>query len=654
MTLTEKIARQLEKTPIQIALLLLLCGILYGQVFWFGYVFDDLYQFESQYDLRSGPLSWHTLSKSIITNAPYFRPLPMLTWFIEFHSFGVRPWASHGINILFFCCNILLVRSLALDILKRSGFSGNLSMRAWLAAVIYTVHPALVESTVWVSGRFDLLCTLFILLAIKFFLATESRAWIQFIGVLICSLLALFSKELGVVLTGTLFCVAMAVQSGHGVEPRSKFLHSAMAALAHYRWGFYGVIFSLAVYFAVRTSSMEVVYGSRITLSYFYSSFITQQLPIEAMRLYTGLTLFPSVTGISFFRDYADRSIWTFISSLGTVMMMAAVVWMAVKRRKWAWLILAGFSGLVLVIHIVPLDIGDNIVHERFLAMPLAFFAMAAVSIKWTNFLNIKFFEIKDQNKKFMFRLVFLGWLAVCVSTTLAVLPTWKNNTLWWGINYKLAPREAKAVARPSYINALFLSKRYDQIISLLDPELKEGKQVSLMEFFYYSRSLLAKGDPRADSFLNQLISAADYAQIAPANNPSSSPQESAFSMQIGIMYTDYAAMKINDGDIDSSVRYANAGIKYLPKSFALRPVLLVTIGNYLKGDFDAGWSTIKPYVNLNDIGDLGSGAKKIAINYCNGLVDGKFNGTEVNKSACERLRKSDFFRVRDFFGPIS
>jgi len=647
----EKINRQLHKTPVQIALLIFLCGAIYGQILGFDYVFDDIYLFVMQQDLTTGPLTWHTISKNVVSGVSYFRPLVMLTWFSEFHLFGRQPMISHGVNIIIFCCNILLVRSVTLAVLNKTEFIGKASMRAWLAAVIYAVHPALIEATAWVSGRFDLLCTLFILLAVRFFLATESRAWVQFMGVLICSLLAMFSKELGVVLIGTLLCVAMAARSGHETALRSRLWHDLANAVSFYRWGFYGVICSLPIYFIIRILSMDVAYNSNITLSYLYFSCIEQKLPVEAMRLYTGLTILPSITGISYFRNHVEHSAWVLVSSLGTLVMVATVIWMAAKGKKWAWLILAGFTGLALVIHIIPIMLGGNIVQDRFLAMPLAFFAMSAVSVDWGSVFNLKKSCVRVRNRKILLGLTFAGWLFVCTLTTLSALPSWKNSLLWWGVNYKFAPNTGDN--RAAYINALFVVRQYDQIINILEPDAQQGKAMSMLELFFFARALNLKGDPRGVELLGSIISRLENTPITPTSSSTASAEQAFVSLQVGGVYTDYSIMKASQGDIESALRYANKGMNYLEKNFRLRAVLAKITFEYLDGHFDAGWNAVKTYVDVNHMDDTINGIKNVAANYCDKLDDGTFKGTDVNKAACERLRKSDFFRVPSFLGPI-
>jgi len=649
MKAIDKITIQIEKPRVQIALLILLCGIIYGQTLGFGYVFDDIYQFESRHDLSSGPLSWHAISKSIVIGMPYFRPLVMLTWFIEFHLFGLRPSVSHGINVFIFCCNSLLVRSVTLAVLKRTECTGNLPMRAWLAAVIYVVHPTLVEATAWVSGRFDLLCTLFILLAVRFFLKTESRALVQFAGVLVCSLLALSSKEMGAILIGTLLCVAMAAQPNSSMaQRRGRFLYTATAAIRYYRFGFYGVICSLPIYFIARTFSINAVSSSGITSSYLYYSFITEKLPFEAMRLYTGLTLLPSVTGISFFRGHAERSIWTLVSTLGALFLIVIVIWTAAKGKKWAWLILAGFTGLALVIHIIPIKIAGNIVQDRFLTMPLAFFVMAAVSIEWTNILGI---PGKMKIRKFIFGFIFIAWLFSCLSTTMSILPVWKNNLLSLSNNYRMNPDNLNI--RQRYIAGLFYAGRFEQIINILDPQIQKKKEISIIELFYLARSLDKEGDSRGNELLDEVMLNLERMPTPSPSDLATNSEQALLFLPIGNIYTEYAALKVSSGDIDLALHYANAGLKFIPEDSKLKSILIIMDASYLNGNFNDGWNAIRAYTKMRDLDDSISAAKQLALNYCNDLTSGKSKGTDRNKTACKILKKSDFFRVRDFLGPI-
>jgi tetratricopeptide (TPR) repeat protein len=87
-----------------------------------------------------------------------YNPLPILTFAIEKHFFGLDPFIYHFDNLLLHIINTLLVFFLAMGLgLKRPA--------AILLAVLFGIHPMRVESVAWVTERKDVLFGLFTLSA---------------------------------------------------------------------------------------------------------------------------------------------------------------------------------------------------------------------------------------------------------------------------------------------------------------------------------------------------------------------------------------------------------------------------------------------------------------------------------------------------------
>jgi len=87
-----------------------------------------------------------------------YNPLPILTFAVEKHFFGLDPFIYHFDNLLLHIINTLLVFFLAMALgLKRPA--------AFLLAVLFGIHPMRVESVAWVTERKDVLFGLFTLSA---------------------------------------------------------------------------------------------------------------------------------------------------------------------------------------------------------------------------------------------------------------------------------------------------------------------------------------------------------------------------------------------------------------------------------------------------------------------------------------------------------
>ncbi len=86
-----------------------------------------------------------------------FYPLTWTSFWIDYHLWGLHPFAYHAENILLHGINAILVWR----ILRRLNVPG-----AWLGAALFALHPVCVESVAWISERKNTLSGLFFLLSI--------------------------------------------------------------------------------------------------------------------------------------------------------------------------------------------------------------------------------------------------------------------------------------------------------------------------------------------------------------------------------------------------------------------------------------------------------------------------------------------------------
>ncbi|MCE9596243.1 MAG: tetratricopeptide repeat protein [Planctomycetes bacterium] len=95
----------------------------------------------------------------------HYWPLTYTSLWIDEHVFGAGPFGHHFVNVLLHAANAVLLGL----VLQRMAFCG-----AWIAALLFAVHPVHVESVAWVIERKDLLATTFYGLAFL--------AWLRFDG----------------------------------------------------------------------------------------------------------------------------------------------------------------------------------------------------------------------------------------------------------------------------------------------------------------------------------------------------------------------------------------------------------------------------------------------------------------------------------------
>jgi len=189
-------------------LLLVLVGIAYFPVSRAGFVWDDDAHVTENINLR------HPQGLKAIWLAPaagnqyvpiQYYPMVHTTFWIEHRLWGDHPLGYHAVNVLLHGLNAVLLWLL----LRRLGVKG-----AYLAAVIFALHPVHVESVAWISERKNVLSGFFYLLSALTFLRFhhaeeegEDRPWGSYLVSLLLFVAALLSKTVTASLPAALLLV---------------------------------------------------------------------------------------------------------------------------------------------------------------------------------------------------------------------------------------------------------------------------------------------------------------------------------------------------------------------------------------------------------------------------------------------------------------
>jgi tetratricopeptide (TPR) repeat protein len=115
---------------------------------------------------------WTRENLTYVFTQPYFAnflPLHLVSYMLDYSLWGLNPFGYHLQSVLLNALNA----ALALLVVRQ--IFGNFLL-AFLAALLFAVHPAHVEAVAWISIRKDLLSTTFLLLTVYSYLrATSSR-----------------------------------------------------------------------------------------------------------------------------------------------------------------------------------------------------------------------------------------------------------------------------------------------------------------------------------------------------------------------------------------------------------------------------------------------------------------------------------------------
>ena len=189
--------------------------VAYLQAFDYPFIYDDKVYISDNPALAG--LRWTELWR--IFTQPYnsafeFLPLRDLSFWIEINLFGQNPSAFRIDNILLYLLCLALIYGVTSWIWKYFRPT-DVASAPWVAAsvtALFALHPALVESVVWISGRKYILPDLFSLLALWLALRAKRETGLSAayaIAALIAFVAVMFSKSsyVGMALLIALFWV---------------------------------------------------------------------------------------------------------------------------------------------------------------------------------------------------------------------------------------------------------------------------------------------------------------------------------------------------------------------------------------------------------------------------------------------------------------
>jgi tetratricopeptide (TPR) repeat protein len=168
-----------------------------------GFIWDDDLHITENYALRNSEGLEHIWFRLHAT--PQYYPLVHSTFWLEYHLWGLNPFGYHLVNILLHALAAILLWRVLRQIQLPA---------AWLAAIIFALHPIQVESVAWVTELKNVLSGVFYFAAaLAYFRFGESavdsgkRRWLYYFGALTLFGAALLSKTVTCSLPAALLLV---------------------------------------------------------------------------------------------------------------------------------------------------------------------------------------------------------------------------------------------------------------------------------------------------------------------------------------------------------------------------------------------------------------------------------------------------------------
>jgi tetratricopeptide (TPR) repeat protein len=171
------------------AVLAVISALMFGRAAWFEYTYldDDLLILRGFNAISNFSQIEHAFRSLYIGS--YYRPVITLSLIVDAQISGTSPWMYHCSNIIFH----IITSCLIFHFIIKLQFS---RVIAFVAGILFAVHPIVTQSVAWIPGRNDSLLAIFLLCStIALIRFSTSNKVLPFISHLLTFFLALLSKE---------------------------------------------------------------------------------------------------------------------------------------------------------------------------------------------------------------------------------------------------------------------------------------------------------------------------------------------------------------------------------------------------------------------------------------------------------------------------
>lgn len=312
---------------------------------------------------------------------PSYRPLRYLSYAIDYQFTGLSPTGYHISNILYHIIASFLVFLLLRRLTRHFGVALGVTM-------LFVLHPVHTEAVAYLTGRKDVLCAIFYLLAFLAFLKYRDQPKLKYAVLLpLCFALAFMAKEMAITLPAVMMLYDLGRwfrRSKGGIKEFLRSLFSGANLAVYVPTVVLALLFSAAALLLKNPAGMGEewigYWGGSLyvsTLTMFRGVFHYMRLLFIPLGLTADYSYNAFPVSQSLFNPVA-----TLLSMLvlGFILVVGAYL-LARRRFLPGFAILFFFVSLIPVLQIVPLP---ERLAERFLYLPsLGLMILAALGLGW-------------------------------------------------------------------------------------------------------------------------------------------------------------------------------------------------------------------------------------------------------------------------------
>ena len=454
------------------------------------FVFDDEFLVPTYGRIR-------TFSQLVQTLFDSYRPVRNASYAVDYLIWGLRPFGFHLTNVVMHAANAVFVYLLIRRLTEKWGV-------AVVAALIFAVHPIQTDSVSYVSGRRDVLFTLFYLAAFYAYLTYRikaSRMWfVLFLGLWGLSLMA---KEMAVSLPLVIliwnFCDQWPETEGSG---RQRSFQAFKRSLIKDKW-LYVFLGAASLAFAVYAIFFQRASGraSESGIEYWGGSlFATVLTVLRVHAWYLKQLIYP--TPIAQYFGAFDISTtlldWRVIAALALVVaVLTAGIMMLKRERLVSFAVFSYFAALLPVSQIIP---HHELLADHYLYLPMTSFSLLVALV-----VN-RVAQKGRQSALVAYGAVGLFMVALAL-TTVSRNRDWKNEFAVWEANYRSVPNSPRA----SYnLGGLYAAKNPDRAETLLKESISSDPTFEPAYLALAKLYVARKRIPEAESLIQQGLNLID------------------------------------------------------------------------------------------------------------------------------------------------
>src|SRR6185295_3114025 len=381
------------------------------------------------------PTSFSHLMRMLTSS---YRPIRNLSYALDFGIWGASPFGFHLTNIIIHAANTVLVFWLVRRISSNRGYL------PFVAAAIFAVHPIQTNAVTYISGRRDILFSLFYIASFHAYLSFRKSRSPKHAGLFVgLWILSLMTKEMAVSLPAVIFlwnfCDAWSDQTGSTLR---RSVEAGKRAFAADKLLYIGLIAAAAGYAWYQTylvgASLRSGYAG---LRYWGGGFMATALTMMRVHAwYLKQLVLP--TPIAQYYGAFDISTtlldWRVLASLVLIVaVLAAAFALLGKNKAMAFAIFSYFAILLPVSQIIP---HHELLADHYLYLPMMSFGLGVALIA-RKISSRSLIATRAVVATITVALMVLGVMTVFRNTV------YKDDLTLWKTNCEEAPNSLRAIS---------------------------------------------------------------------------------------------------------------------------------------------------------------------------------------------------------------